>query len=255
MGEEAYLLKQVISPSGPGEYGPNNHLLHLIAVRYPQHLPRLYEATIRKWPRAPNHLLAELLGKSRVPQDVKVRLFLMAARSQDLQQRMIGLRQLFELHHPEAVPLLIESFQRLPKTPKEPYWLSKAGSVGLMATLTDDMRVWLALEATARRVDVGQRMEILNVMNYTKIEGRQRQQRIDLLRKFLDDRTVRDVNTNPAAFSGPCAGFGCDRLAVRDLAAEKLAAPLGIPLELDPAWTKREWAALRQRVQDALAQH
>src|SRR5205814_384121 len=39
MGEEAYLLKHVIPPSGPGQYGPNDHLLHLIAVRYPQQLP------------------------------------------------------------------------------------------------------------------------------------------------------------------------------------------------------------------------
>lgn len=252
MGEEAYLLKHVIPKDGPGEYGPNAQMLHLIAARYPRHLPGLYETMIRKWPHAPNHLLAELVGKSGLSVEAKARLFLLAARSGDLQQRLIGLQQLFDMKHPQAAPLLIEAFRLLPRTPKGEYWLSQAKSVGRVACRTDDPRVWEALAATARRVDVGHRMEIIDVMSYGVVEKLQRPQRIAFLRNFLDDRSVRDVRDNPAAYEGPCAGFTFDRLAVRDLAAQTLATILGVPFDPDPAWTEPDWAALRQRVQAAL---
>src|SRR5207249_3778940 len=117
--------------------------------------------------------------------ETKTRLFLLAAKSPTLKHRRIALRQLFRLDHPQAVPLLIDALNHLPATPKGEYWLGDAGPLALIVTLTDDPRAWQALDATAKRVDVGQRMEIINVMNYTIIEGRQRAQRIEFLRRFL----------------------------------------------------------------------
>jgi hypothetical protein len=42
------------------------------------------------------------------------------------------------------------------------------------------------------------------------------------------------------------------RLAVRDLAAMKLASLLGMPESPDRSWSEAEWAALRQKVRERL---
>lgn len=251
--EEAYLLSHVLpKDKDRAKYGFDEHLLRIIAARYPAHLPKLYEMAIQKRPDVPTHLLAALLAKGNSPLAQKVFLFLSAAKSEDERQRLTAVEQLFFLKHSQATALLVDNLKRIPKTPKEVYWHSMAGSWAMMATRTDDPVVWKTLMEVAKRSDVGQRMQMLNTMNYEALQGRQRQRRLEFLSIFLDDREVRDMAVNKERFEGPCAGFVFERLAVRDLAAETIASILDLNCDLDPSWGEQEWGALRERVKDAL---
>ena len=93
------------------------------------------------------------------------------------------------------------------------------------------------LEKVAKRSDVGLRMEFMNPMNYSYVGDRQRKQRLKFLAAFLDDAEAPDCEANPKMFSGPHAGFTFTRLAVRDLAAMKIASILEMPDQPDRNWT------------------
>ena len=108
------------------------------------------------------------------------------------------------------------------------------------------------LEKVAKRSDVGLRMEFMNPMNYSLLEGRLRQQRLEFLAAFLDDAEAPDVKANPEMFSGPHAGFTFTRLTVQDLAAMEIASILGMPDQPDRNWTPEQWEKLRTQVKQAL---
>ncbi len=70
--------------------------------------------------------------------------------------------------------------------------------------------------------------------------------RLAFLAAFLDDDEVRDVSKDPEKYDGPHAGFPIDRLAVRDLAAGKLASLLSFDDSPDEFWTPEQWQAALQ---------
>jgi hypothetical protein len=253
LGEETYLLNSVMSEDEQSQSEPGPHMLHLIAGRYPDRLPELYETMLRRSPTIPQYLLAGLLGRSRVPPAVKGRLLVLGASSDSLEQRRAALWELFRLKHPRSVTLLIDSLRRLPRTWKGPYLESGAGATASLVTQTADSLAWRTLAEVAKESEVGLRLEMMGVMEYAFIGERQRPQRVMFLRQFLQDRSVRDISANPKAYEGPCAGFVFQRLAVRDWAAMLIAAILDLDVDPDPAWHEPEWASLRRKVQSALA--
>lgn len=146
------------------------------------------------------------------------------------------------MKHPEATPLLIRSLDAQPKTPEGTYWFSNIRNFAQIVTCGDDKRAWDALLKTARRVDVGQRMEILGYAGRDK-----KKLAVHFLRSFLNDPEIRDRGTSKL-FEGFCAAHEFQRIAVRDYAAMLLAETLGIKVEPSPTWKEEDWRKLRERV-------
>lgn len=172
------------------------------------------------------------------------------------------------MNHPQGVPLLVDELGAIPKTPKQPYWQSTAGRFAQLVCYTDDPRVWSALVENAKRVDIGQRLEMIQAVGSRS--GHKDDRVIEFLAAFLDDEEARVASRIPnfAAFddpkdafekltqdlfSGPSAGFTFERLPVRDFAALQLAHKLGVKAGADSSWKESDWEALRTRVRDALA--
>jgi hypothetical protein len=110
--------------------------------------------------------------------------------------------------------------------------------------------VWAALEKVSRRSALGLRMELLGRFGDPG-DRRHRTERLRLLAGFLDDAEVRDTKA-VQRFDGPCAGFTCERIEVRDFVPVTTGRLLGIevPLKLDR--TPAEWAKVREDLRAAL---
>jgi hypothetical protein len=247
--ERDYLLAHVTWQGRGDRPEPNGHVLHVLGARYPDALVKLFEQQLQKGEGS--HELFRALADSRASDKTKRRLFLAAAESKDEWTRILAQRELVSLDRAAAVPVLLKALAEIPKTPAEPYWTANAGDIAQTAFASDDPRVWEALAKTARRVDVGQRLEILNA--FSRIDfARQRLRAARFLRGFLTDTEVRDRKSSKL-FEGPCAGFLYDRIAVRDFAAERLANLLDLSVTPDPTWQAADWQKLRERVQAAVA--
>jgi len=94
----------------------------------------------------------------------------------------------------------------------------------------------------------------MDEMNYTFIADRQRKQRLEFLSHFLDDDAVRDLKSNPKLFDGLYAGMYVPKIEVRNFAAWKIGPILRMGVEPDKDWTPGQWAELRARVRQSLAQ-
>jgi hypothetical protein len=244
-----YLLAVVMRHDEPDRNEPNGHVLHVLGARYPDELVKLFEAQIKAGKGA--GAFFEALAESKVSAKTKEQLFLAAAKSDHEWTRVLAQRELVRHHRAAAVPVILQALDDLPKTPAEPYWTANTGSIAQSAFDSDDPKVWEALEKTAKRVDVGQRLEILGALGQVR-GADERRRAIRFLKGFLDDTEVRDRNSSKL-FDGPCVGFLFPRLAVRDFALEKLAFILDLHGDPDPTWTEADWTKLRKRVQAAVA--
>ena len=97
-------------------------------------------------------------------------------------------------------------------------------------------------------------MEMMNGMNRCSISKKNHERRFAFLAAFLDDAAVRempDASFERGKFTGPCAGFGISRLAVRDFAAMQLARILDMKESPDEFWTNTQWEELRRKVRES----
>jgi hypothetical protein len=251
VGEEAYLLEHVLPPAKEGKRAHvNAHLLRVISVKYPKHVPALYRTVLDKRPDLYSGELAEVLARSPVPAKDKLDLFLSAARHKDAAHRLPAVHALKDLDKKQFDALLLATIEGFPTDVKGEYWICPEASIAGLAVESDDARVWAALEKAARRSSLGLRMELLNQFGDSR-DTRRRPERLRLLAAFLDDAEVRDTKSD-ARFDGPGAGFPYDRIAVRDFVADTLAGLLGVEVELKLDRTEAEWAAVRGKVRDAL---
>jgi hypothetical protein len=244
VGEEAYFLAHVL-PNGEKAEWPNSLMLSIVTAKYPKHLPKLYETVLNERPKMQSWPLAEAIAKSSLPKNKKRELFLHAARNKNLEHRRFGLSELQKLDPQRFMTILLDTLDNLPKTPTEPYWKCPEVTFAHLVTETDVPRPWKLLAKVAKRSDVGLRMEFLNLMHN---DDRQRRQRLEFLAAFLNDAEAPNVTAHPEMFSGPHAGFMFRRLAVRDLAAMRIASFLGLPDRPDRDWTPQQWEKLRKKV-------
>jgi hypothetical protein len=224
---------------------PNEAVLHVLGARFPQELVKLFEQEFRNG-KADDTWFTTLL-ESTAPKEMKAGLFIAAAQSKDEWNQILALRALTRMKHPEATPLVIKALDAQPKTPEETYWFSNIRNFAQIVTWSNDERAWDGLLKTARRVDVGQRMEILGYAGHQK-----KKLAIRFLRSFLDDSEIRDRSSSKL-FEGFCAAHEFQRIAVRDYAAMLLAETLGIEVEPSPTWKEEDWRKLRERVAAAKA--
>lgn len=264
-----YLRKNALTQAGNGKLAEHEHLLRLLADRYPDELVRLFEQQVKNVEQP--YYLFQTLADSRVAKAVKVRLFRDTAKSKEAYTRRRAVDHLLRMEHSQAVPLVIKELDGIPRTPKESYWWSSAGSVARLVCLTNDERAWAYLVKTARRVDIGQRLQILEAISNDS--GRNDSKAIVSLAFFLDDAEVRVIKAfeegarefeksanNSSAldsdwndpYRGFPAGHEFPRLGVRDFAAMRLANLLELDSEPKSSWKDEDWAKFRTRVRQAL---
>jgi hypothetical protein len=256
-GEEAWLLKHVLpagKPAGKPKRArawPNLDQLAILAARHPRRLPGVYRTLLKERTPRQSWPVVDAIAASGLPRQTRLSLLLAGARHADLEHRRAALWKLKDLDPRPFNAILIETLERIPRTPKGPYWSCREAAFTHLVIESTDEAAWRALLATARRVDVGLRMELLNPMDYANKPHRKR--RLRFLAAFLGDAAVRDASSKSGAFSGPHAGFTFPRLAVRDLAAWKIASILGLGATPRASWSARRWAGLRARVKRRLA--
>ena len=262
-----YLLKNALTKKPDGSLEPNEQILNVLGSRYPDELVKIFEKSIENVGQS--YALFEALGASKASSDEKARLLLSAITSKDSWKRDFSLRELLQLKHQQAIPLLIRELDQIPKTPNEAYWTSSAGRFAQLVGMTNDERAWTALLANAKRVDIGQRLEMINAIAGRC--GRRDKQVIEFLTAFLDDKERRVINDRipelakvkdpqkaidamrEDLFSGPCAGFNFDSIEVRDFAALQLADFLGLKVQADNTWKEKDWEKLRRDTNQALS--
>jgi hypothetical protein len=249
-GEEAYLLAHIL-PAGRTNTFPNDHLLRVIAKRYPRRLPGLYCTVLDERPEMESWSLSEALGKSSLPCGEKVELFLRASRHKNLEHRRAALWELKGLDQKVFVERLVETLESLPTKPEGPYWKCREATFARLVVQTADPRAWRALERAAKRADVGLRMEMLEGVG-GDAKDPQRKERLAFLAAFLDDATIRDPRSDAKMFEGPHAASQYPRLEIRDYAALEIATLLKLPEKSRPEWKPEEWAALRAKVRESL---
>jgi hypothetical protein len=247
-GEEAYLVAHVLPADQQAEWA-NRTILRIIGRKYPRRLPEIYRTILEKRPRMYTHDVAEAIAESSLSPEMKLELFRGAVEEPDLERRRIGLWHLKKLDPTRFPALLIATIDSLPKTPRLPYCSCPEADIARLVSMTDDPRVWAALENAAKRADVGLRLEFLGRMTRSTMG---RRLRLDFLSHFLDDDTVRDVASDPKRFGGPGAAFHFPRIAIRDFAAWKIGWVLEMDIEPDANWTPEQWTQFRARVRQEL---
>jgi len=256
IGEENYIRSKVLPEDKNAEW-PCQGMLRVIEAKYPKYLPELYRLALKDYPKMYSDPLADALVASPLPRQVKIQALLQAVEHENSDHKRSALFHLLEMKYNGFVPLLVKALDSLPVTPDGPYWHTVGAFANLVAR-SRSLDAWNALARTAKRVDLGTRMEFMNVMNYGcgSCEDTSLAPRVAFLRGFLNDSTVRDVTTNPKKYDGPCAGFYFDRIVVGDFAALQLASLLGVAkVDADPSWTTADWKSLRARVDAKLADY
>lgn len=252
VGEERCSLDRVLPPTAKDEESvwPQPLLLRRITTKYPKRLPEVYRTVLEKRPDVHSWPLAEAVAQSSLPAADKLDLFEAAGKHKDLTHRIPALRELKSLDPKRFDALLLATVDGLPEDVKGKYWTCQEATAARLVLLSDDPKVWAALEKAVQRASLGLRMELLHRLA-DRTEPRRWADRLRLLAAYLDDIEVRDTVDNKR-FDGPGAGFPYPRIAVGDAVAVDLGWMIGVkvPLKLDR--TGAEWAEVRERVRKAV---
>ncbi|HEV3237876.1 MAG TPA: hypothetical protein VGZ25_12855 [Gemmataceae bacterium] len=269
VGEEQYAVDHVLPTKSGWE---DDHLLHLIAHKYPKHLPRLYKTVLEEHPSNPGFGVANVLSKSKLSKDEKMALFLNAVGRSNGNQRYVAILQIKSLDKERYTKLILDSLENMPKDiDKGEYWTCPEARYASLATDSSDPLVWQALEKATKRAGVGLRTELLQYAAYghgdelrsafpryayhledDEVSDEHRKRLLTFLATFLDDATMRDTSSDPKKYRGPFPGLNYDPpLAVQDYAAMEMAPHFNIEIKLDFHSTREEWAKVREQVRQA----
>jgi hypothetical protein len=252
VGEESYFVRHVLGDNTEGNF-QNLLMLDVLAHKYPKLLPGVYRRMLNERPGMYGWELGKVVAAGALARETKRELFLEAARSKGTHIRIDGIVHLLEVDRTKGVDVLLAELDRVPESPEGSYWKCPETRLAYVVMKANDARAWTALEKTARRVDVGLRMEYLNQMTYRARPEGTREARLRFMSKFLDDSTIRDA-TASSKYDGPYAGFiNFPKIEVRNFVAADLASYLRMDVEPNAQWTDAQWAKLREDVKKALA--
>jgi flagellar motility protein MotE (MotC chaperone) len=252
--ESVSLLQGVFSREGGKITGVNEGPIRVVAKKFPGKLRDLCNEFARgASPDAQPDALAEAIAESDIPKEERVRILSAFAGHGSLEHKRCVLQNLAKMDDKACAVLLLPILHQLPTDATDPYWTCPEARFTHVVVQIEDDDVWKAYLQCAKRSSVGLRMEMMNPMNYTYMAARNLARRLAFLSAFLDDAAVRTMSDERGQFEGPCAGFTIPRLAVRDLAAMKLASLLDMKEAPDEFWTDAQWVELRRKVKDRLA--
>ncbi|MCU0865324.1 MAG: hypothetical protein MUC36_16195 [Planctomycetes bacterium] len=244
--EDEYLVERFLcAPSDFDRQGP----LRILAAKFPERLELAVIELVEQHPDRVAHLVVDTIADGSMRKQKKSELLQRIAAVKE--QRLHALRRLADVDEPRFCVLLLEVLQNAPSKTPSSVWTSPDADFGHLVILTPQPEVWQEFLRAARRAEVGLRMEYMGMFTYRYVGDRQRRQRIACLAAFLDDEESYDVAASGQ--TGPHAAFTFRQLTMRDFAASKLAALLGLDRHGAPEWNSEQWAALRAEVRLALA--
>jgi hypothetical protein len=248
-GEKAQVRAEVF-PKG-AKYPPSNQLLRILVKKYPQDLPELYRTLLLEHPQKDTPSVARALVRSRLPREKKVELLTEGSTCRHLRHRYHALSELRELDEDRFHQRLIETLDGLPRSAERYYWSCPESRFALLVAHTGNVRAWQVLEKTAKRSDVGLRLEMLRQV--CEVEPRRYcKEHLAFLAAFLEDATVRDMKADLKRFDGDCAGMDFPSLEVRNYTAMQIARLLKLDRKPQPSWDAEQWARFRDEVREAL---
>jgi hypothetical protein len=222
VGEETYLLDRVLPAKGKNDgerRAANEHLLRVIAAKYPKHVPELYRTVLDKRPELDSSDLARTVVRCTLPVKEKIDLLESAVKHKDYAHRLSALRALKDVDRKRFDALLLATIEGLPTDVPGRYHTCSEAQVAELVADSDDPRAWSALEKAAKRAKPGLRMKLLS--HFEDPRPLRRAERLRLLGAFLDDDEVRDA------------------------VALELATVLEIEVGSDRFLTPLEWATIR----------
>lgn len=254
-GEAAFFAGALFTRKGSRITEVNQTVARILAERYPEALPRLCdEFTKDAQPEASPAHLTIALAACRLPKDRRVEVLAAFARRGPLGHRRTALAALAALDGAACAAILLPLLDSLAHDATGPYWTSPEAGLAQVVMAVEDDGVWRALLRAARRGAVGLRLEMMNPLNHSATEGRNRGRRLAFLSAFLDDAAGRDLAADPEKYGGPCAAFTFPKIEVRNFAAMKIACLLGLcEATPDEFWDAEQWERLRAVVRDKLA--
>jgi hypothetical protein len=250
VGEEKYFVEHVLDGSKGGNL-LNRLMLEIIGQKCPQRLPALYRRALGEQSESCAGEVAFSVANSSLSRETKREVLLKGTHAKSLQTRLYAIGNLRNIDPGKSLELLLSESEKIPKVPNEEFWRCPETEIAVMAHHWNEPAAWTALEKTAKRVDVGLRVEFLGAVRWPEIPAA-RKATLGFLFKFLDDTELR-VASGPK-YDGPFAGFqGFDRIEVRNFAAHEIARMLDLDTEPKPNWSDDQWAKLRDDVRKALA--
>jgi hypothetical protein len=274
-GEEACLMKLVARPRTvqKNEWF-DSFALRLLAIKYPQNLPKMYREVVEENPKVISWPLVDAIQESSLPREEQIALFIRGLKNPNSEHATAAQRALMVLAPARSSKLLIDQLKALSISCDGAYWSSNQVACAYLAAQSRDPGVWQALLDFAKRADVGLRMEILAEMSAYREQPTNQAERIGLLVAFLDDSSLRDAGDDggKSAFTptlagirddkyfGPYAGSGFPRLEVRNFAAMNIATILNLNVEWPKGrfakdaveWTPEQWTTFRSQVRKGM---
>lgn len=250
IGEETYLLQNVL-PKEDEQRPPDSSLIEQMAMRYPKHLASIFRTVLEKRTDLDTQDLAQAIMKCALPKKEKIELFSLAAGNKRYHHRCASLYYLSELDNRQFSKLLLATIEGLPKDVDEEYWSCAEVRAANLIVYTDDPQVWRALEKSAKRAEVGLRMQLINLRDHRDLSLPARKPALRFLGGFLDDSSVRDITSNKDKFI-LCAGSEYEKIEVRNFAALQIALIAGTRVPENPQRTAQEWARVREKAKEIL---
>jgi hypothetical protein len=257
MNEEVYLLDHVLSNNYTSNKQSciNEHILYVLGVKYPKHIPNLkinlYRRLLEKRSDLPSGDLAKAVSESKIPEKEKLELFVLGAKNKVLDVRINALAYLKTLDKRQFTTLLLETLENFPTDAADyEYDHCREALIAGIVVGCDEPRVWDALQKAMKRAEIGLRMEILDRLSYMN-NASQKVKHLHLLESFSDDTALRDT-TSSRRYRGLCAGYTYEKIQVRDFVTLKIAELLNVKIDFKGSRTDEEWAKIRETVQTRL---
>ena len=239
IGEETYLRQNILPKEGQRGQ-PDASLIKQMTLRFPKRLASIFRTVLEKGHDLDSQDLAQAIMKSALPKEEKIELFSLAATHMDYHHRCLSLSFLSKLDNRQFSKLLLATIEGLPKDVDDEYWACAEVRAANLILLTDDPQVWQALEKSAKRAEVGLRMQFINLRTYGELKLPTRKLALRFLGSFLDDSTVRDATSNKQKYI-LCAGEKYQKIEVRNFAALQISAIAGNAFPEKPERAAEEW--------------
>lgn len=255
-GEEKWATDRVLRVSD-GTYDINTHLLRLIRVKYPHHLPSIYRKVTADRPGTDSLPISLELAVSTLDRDTKRRLLLDGTKRPQYHHRraaVFGLEHVDRATFRVAVRGLLDQLATdgAVEDSRKPDPDDVTGEINALLTRADDPACWAALVRACRSLPVLVRIRLIDRLVEQSLprDPRRAAEPLRVVEALLADPTVRNDKLETHNF--PYPGYEYPNIAVQNYAALKLADYFDIDVPWNLARTPAEWSALRERMRWSL---
>lgn len=255
--EQQYLVNNVQPESDGVQYRPQMGNINLLAAKYPDRLPEVYEKLITRFPHVQSEQIAFLVADHKSKSTEMLPRLVQLADSGGTDQSLGALYALMGIKYAGTVGLLTARLDSLPAKPVTGYRRAEAGGlVHVVVSLNDD-GAYAALARLLRRSIPCQKLDIIGAcVDEIYLNGSQKYHVIHMLADYIHDRSVCDLRHGevyeaPRVFSP----IGMDHIKLGDAALFAIATQLGIITSDQGRWNVALWNSCRKSAKAGLAKY